>query len=165
MTRYRLLAVLLVAVLALAGCGGRSTPEPAAQPTTPAPAVAAEAVPEPAEEAAEEPAAAPEVESAPEQAAGETEAPAEAAPAGAATLFPITDAAGKYGFVNAAGEVVIEPRYDYVDRFFEGRAAVMLGDKWGFIDETGTEIAALQFDGVMPFSEGMAGVSRAVCGA
>ena len=66
---------------------------------------------------------------------------------------------GKYGFVNAAGEVVIEPRYDYVDRFFEGRVAVVLGTNGASSTRSGRRSRA-QFDGVMPFSEGMAGVSQ-----
>ena len=45
---------------------------------------------------------------------------------------------GKWGFINKAGEMVIEAKYDSAYNFTpNGLASVMLGRKWGFINETG----------------------------
>ena len=43
---------------------------------------------------------------------------------------------GKYGFA----KVVIPAKYDKVNDFVEGLAAVEANGKWGFIDKTGKEI-------------------------
>jgi hypothetical protein len=48
---------------------------------------------------------------------------------------------GKYGYINTKGEEVIPCKFDKVYGFFEGRAAIMIGEypdkKWGFIDKNG----------------------------
>lgn len=55
---------------------------------------------------------------------------------------------GKWGFINNAGNVVVNPIYDAIwgdccfTNFSEGLAAVVKDDKWGFIDNTGKTIAS-----------------------
>lgn len=62
----------------------------------------------------------------------------------------------KWGFVDAAGQVVVEPAYDEVNEFSSGLAAVAVDEKWGFIDKSGTLRIPLQYAWVEHFSEGLA---------
>ena len=79
----------------------------------------------------------------------------------------------KWGYKNAAGEVIVEPRYDIARRFSCGRAAVNLGAEidpvlfnlrmkrggvWGFIDTTGKVVVPIKLQSVHDFSEGLAQV-------
>jgi len=68
---------------------------------------------------------------------------------------------GKFGFINATGKLVIEPKFDLVSPFSEGLAVVQFGEKIAFIDSTGkTAIQPqLAFGEAMSFSEGMAAIS------
>ena len=67
---------------------------------------------------------------------------------------------GNFGFVNKeTEEVVIPHKYERVQEFSEGLAAVSLNWKWGFIDKTGKEITSLKYDSIDDFSEGLAAVS------
>ena len=72
---------------------------------------------------------------------------------------------GKYGFIDESGAVVIPIIYDGVraeadvnKSFFEGAAAVLVGEKWGFIDRSGNEIVPPTYDMADFFSEGLAAV-------
>jgi hypothetical protein len=60
------------------------------------------------------------------------------------------ESAGLYGFADDSGNVVIEPRFAYVDYFSNGMArfkATGLSDgKWGFIDRTGAIVIPPQFE-------------------
>src|SRR5688572_3761124 len=47
---------------------------------------------------------------------------------------------GRWGYINTAGELVIEARYDDAGPFSEGLASVNKRGKWGFIDQNGNEI-------------------------
>lgn len=47
---------------------------------------------------------------------------------------------GKWGFVDLAGAIVVEPRYLDAYGFTDGRAAVKTGDGWTFIDDRGREL-------------------------
>lgn len=51
-----------------------------------------------------------------------------------------------FGFKNAAGEVVIDARYEGVGAFNEGFAPVRMGGKWGLVDERGTLVVPPTFD-------------------
>ena len=51
----------------------------------------------------------------------------------AETIYPIIEN-GRFGFINASGERVIEPKYDGAQVSSEGMAAVRVGYAWGFID-------------------------------
>ena len=68
---------------------------------------------------------------------------------------------GKWGFVNYNDEVVVNPIYDSVDKFFtEGMCAVMLDGKWGYVDENGKIVVKPQYDDAGPMYCGRAYVSK-----
>lgn len=75
------------------------------------------------------------------------------------SLFLMWDERGKYGFIDAAGRVVIKPQFDGALPFTEGVAAVSLGNKWGFIDASGKVVIPLNYFAVSPFSDGLASVT------
>ena len=56
------------------------------------------------------------------------------------------------------GDVVIPFKYDKVQDFSEGLAAVKLKGKWGCINNSGKEVVPLKYDNVWDFEEGLAGV-------
>ncbi len=55
---------------------------------------------------------------------------------GSAPLFRLKRA-GKWGFINRGGKIVIPPQFDEVGEFFQGRARVRVGERWGYVDPTG----------------------------
>ena len=59
---------------------------------------------------------------------------------------------GKWGFVDLAGTVVIEPCYAQARSFSSGLAAVYT-DQWGFIDPTGTMVIEPQFTDALYFDD------------
>jgi hypothetical protein len=66
----------------------------------------------------------------------------------------------EWSVVDKTGKEIIPfGKYDYIESFSEGLAAVRIGDrwdgKWGFIDKTGKEIVSPQYNNVRPFSEGV----------
>jgi hypothetical protein len=63
---------------------------------------------------------------------------------------------GKLGFIDKAGKQVIPPRYNDVQPFSEGLAAVSLDGKYGYIDRSGKMVIPPQFSNAGPFSEGLA---------
>jgi hypothetical protein len=65
---------------------------------------------------------------------------------------------GLCGAVNRDGTVAVPPRYDWVGRFFDGRAAVRLGGLYGFVDEQGREIVEPKYRIVDDFKLGFAQV-------
>jgi len=69
---------------------------------------------------------------------------------------------GKFGYANADGQILIDPKYDDAQPFSEGLAAVFIGNystgKWGFIDKNGDVAVDFIFDDARPFSEGLAAV-------
>jgi hypothetical protein len=44
---------------------------------------------------------------------------------------------GRYGYIDTAGNWVVEPTYTNAGRFSEGFARVQMENQWGFIDEKG----------------------------
>ncbi|MBS1792275.1 MAG: WG repeat-containing protein [Acidobacteria bacterium] len=73
-------------------------------------------------------------------------------------LERFTDDAGKYGFKDSFGRVVIPPKYDDADTFSDDMAAVKLNGKWGFINLSGELVIPLKFDNKFHFSENLAAV-------
>jgi hypothetical protein len=64
----------------------------------------------------------------------------------------------KYGFIDKTGKAVIPPRFDWVEDFKDGLAAVRIGDRSGYIDKMGTMVITLPPGNDWPvhFSEGLA---------
>ena len=62
----------------------------------------------------------------------------------------------KWGFINTAGEVVIEIKYDDAGSFGEGLAPVQVGEEWGYINADGEMVIEPQFEDACPFHEGRA---------
>ena len=54
--------------------------------------------------------------------------------------FAAVNVAGRWGFMNKKGNVVIEPIYDEVSDFYCGYAAVKQGVNYGVIDEKGKQV-------------------------
>jgi hypothetical protein len=52
----------------------------------------------------------------------------------------------KWGFCDKNKNIVITPKYDFVQPFSEGRALVSLNEKYGFIDEKGNEVISIKYD-------------------
>jgi hypothetical protein len=67
--------------------------------------------------------------------------------------------AGKVGFKNISGNLVIPPRFADANDFAEGLASVQVGKKWGFIDKTGKFIIPPRYHYARSFSEGLAAVN------
>src|ERR1039458_3116755 len=60
----------------------------------------------------------------------------------------------KYGFINKAGKMIINPQFDNAHDFNDDLAVVKLGNKWGFIDKKGKIVINTLFDYAEDFSEG-----------
>ena len=67
---------------------------------------------------------------------------------------------GKWGFINTAGEVVVEPQYDECHDYQNGYAAVKINGKWGYIDTKHNLVIAPEFQDVEDFKNGLAIVLR-----
>ena len=67
-----------------------------------------------------------------------------------AQLFPFVQN-GKWGFMNHQGKVMIQPKFDFVDAFSQGRAAAGINELYGFIDPMGAWVIQPQFKDVLPF--------------
>lgn len=68
----------------------------------------------------------------------------------------------KFGFIDRSGRWVIEPTWEFVGRFSEGRAIAFSGESFSIIDESGSVVAELPEDyhEVGDFSHGLASVVR-----
>lgn len=66
---------------------------------------------------------------------------------------------GLYGYVNAEGQVVIEPQFEYAAAFSEGLARAYKNRLSGYIDKRGEWVIPPRFEYANDFSEGLAGVS------
>ena len=53
---------------------------------------------------------------------------------------------GKWGYLDSSDLVSIEPQWDNVDDFYEGRAVVEANDYYGVIDTNGRIVIALDYD-------------------
>ena len=57
---------------------------------------------------------------------------------------------GKWGFVDARGNIIVEPKYDEIGCFYYGLARVAYNGKFGFINMTGDIIIPVEFDSLCP---------------
>ena len=53
---------------------------------------------------------------------------------------------GKWGFVTPEGKVAVDFRFDGVQPFSKGLAAVQVGERWGFVDRGGRLVIPAQFE-------------------
>ncbi len=60
----------------------------------------------------------------------------------------------KWGYSTTAKEVKLSPKYDQVDWFSNGYAAVRVGNKWGYINEAGKMVIPAKFTVAKPFRKG-----------
>jgi len=58
--------------------------------------------------------------------------------------------------IDRKGDERFESRWDEINSFSEGLAAVRKGEKWGFVDREGRLVIDPIYDSVSPFSEGLA---------
>ena len=65
---------------------------------------------------------------------------------------------GKYGFINAKGEQIIECKFDSVGGFSGGLATVKKDGKYGYINTKGEQVVECKFDDANGFKEGLATV-------
>jgi hypothetical protein len=65
---------------------------------------------------------------------------------------------GKMGYIDDSDRFVIQPIFDGAAAFYEGLAAVRIGDKRGFINTLGEVVIKPQWDYTTDFSEGLAAV-------
>ncbi len=90
-------------------------------------------------------------------------------------LLPVK-VSGKWGYINANGQLVVNPQFDYAEDFQEGRAAICIGSpctwwdsdkpntsRWGFIDTSGKLVVTPQYGAASSFSEGVASVCTGDC--
>ncbi|MDF2714456.1 MAG: serine/threonine protein kinase [Paenibacillus sp.] len=70
----------------------------------------------------------------------------------------------KYGYMDAAGTVVIEPEFDGAQPYSEDMAAVKSGGKWGYIDASGKMGILPRYDTASAFSEEIAVVGQYIDG-
>jgi hypothetical protein len=77
-------------------------------------------------------------------------------------LAPLATKEGKWGVIDKTGNFVVQPIYDSIGPFENGRALVRTGKgreaRFGFIDQAGAEVMPLQFHKARHFSEGLAAV-------
>lgn len=69
-----------------------------------------------------------------------------------------------YGYIDAAGKIVIPAKYDFGGEFHNGKAKVVRDNKWYFIDKSGNETPfgapdGKRYEEVGNFSEGLCRVS------
>ncbi len=58
----------------------------------------------------------------------------------------VTHTGGKWGFMDAHGNVLVAPQYDAYEPSLSGTCIVKLGKKWGMIDTSGNTVVPFEFD-------------------
>jgi hypothetical protein len=70
-------------------------------------------------------------------------------------LEPRKGANDKWGFVDETNKLIIPFKYDLVDGFSEGLAAVVFNGKWGFIDRNDNVVIPFKYDLAFHFVENL----------
>lgn len=65
-------------------------------------------------------------------------------------LFPISKA-GKWGYIDRSGKVIVAPRYDQAFEFSDGLGAVREGKLWGYLDSSGQVRIPIKFEQLLAF--------------
>src|SRR2546422_5193696 len=68
-------------------------------------------------------------------------------------LFPVV-VADRYGYIDAAGKMIIPPRFQFAGEFSAGLAEGRIADQWGDIDTTRAVGIEARVGMTSPFSEG-----------
>lgn len=76
-----------------------------------------------------------------------------------AALYPFRKN-GKWGYMDAKGNVIVKPQYDNAYQFSDGLAAVRLKGKGGYIDASGKIAIPIKYDYASSFENGNAVVAR-----
>ena len=76
-----------------------------------------------------------------------------ALPFSSAQLALVRSKAGKYGFIQKNGQVVVPIIYDDANSFSQGLANARMKDKWGYLNTSGEVVIPFRFDSAVPFDE------------
>ena len=63
---------------------------------------------------------------------------------------------GKWGFIDAAGDWIIKPEYEAVERFRNRLCTVKIDGKWGVIDTTGKVVVEPEYDWYVIYQDDLA---------
>ncbi len=85
-----------------------------------------------------------------------------AAEARAQSPVPFTGPDGKVGLKDAAGSVLVEPKYNDIFRFIDGFAIVTYSHGTTFINRKGEEVIPVRYKSISAFSKGTARAERQV---
>lgn len=50
-----------------------------------------------------------------------------------------------YGYINEKSLIIIKPKFDYADNFYEGLAQILKDSQFGFIDYSGKYVISPQY--------------------
>ena len=67
---------------------------------------------------------------------------------------------GKFGFMGTDGNVIIAPKFQYVQSFHNGLAVAIENNKYGYINKDGRKIIDFQYDEAFDFDRGRAIVQQ-----
>ena len=74
-------------------------------------------------------------------------------------MLIVKDTEDKYGLANAEGQVVVQPKYDYIDLREGNLYLAKRGDLYGFINNVGETVIDFSYTDARPFSENLAAVN------
>jgi len=63
-------------------------------------------------------------------------------------IFSFKDEKGKFGFKDASGKILVQPKYDYASKYENGLVYVNIGKKYGYVNRNGVEVIPVIYDQV-----------------